>query len=135
MASIGSILSHPVANVGLGLAGGAFDYYSARKEGHGVVRSLGRAATQAIIWGALSPATAVAITFGPALAKGAVSGLYSRYQTNAIESRRMVTPFSHSFSHTDATLRAQQRGLRSIYGGRSYIGASAGMMQQLYGRR
>lgn len=135
MPSIRDFLGSSLGNAAIGLGSGLLDYRNARAQGHSVASSIVRAAGPAFLWYSLNPTTALAVTFGPTLAKAAVSGLYSRYQTNAIESRRMVTPFSHSFTHTDATLRAQERGMQAIYGGRSRVGASAGMMQQLYGRR
>ena len=129
------LMENPVLNAGVGVLQGASDYKRLRGEGGGVVTSFARAAATNLIWTTCGMTTALAIMYGPKLVKGAVSGLYSRYQTNAIESRRMVTPFAHSFSHTDATLRAQQNGLQSITGGRGYLGSEAGLMQQLYGRR
>lgn len=49
--------------------------------------------------------------------------------------RQSGTPFSHSFTHSDWTAMAQQRGMASIMGTRSLLGSEATAMSARFARR
>ena len=49
--------------------------------------------------------------------------------------RNKLRPFTTSFEHSDATMMAQQRGMATINGFKSSLGAEAALLAQRYGRR
>lgn len=80
------------------------------------------------------PPVGVALFAGELLYAGVSIG-NQVYRKNTQHIRAMRTPFSHSFSHTDATYSAQQRGLSMIGRHSGLLGSEAGMMSQMYARR
>lgn len=60
-----------------------------------------------------------------------ITGINDRINTM----RRVTTPFSQRFEHSDWSLRSQQMGLQSISQGQGFIGSEAGMFAAKYGRK
>lgn len=120
-----------VANVGIGY----FDYKSRIKQGQNPAVAGVVAAGSAALGLTMGVVPYMLVTSGYGLAKAGASAYYSHYQSHGAYTRRMTMPFSHSFSHTDATYQMQQRGLQALGQSRGALGAEAGMMAQMYGRR
>lgn len=90
---------------------------------------------QALIYMRMGLGPGTLVLGGFALAAAGASAAYDFNKRQSVYMRQVRAPFSHSFSHTDATLAAQQRGLAAINQGRGLVGSEAGIMNQLYGRR
>lgn len=128
---LGSMALGSVINVG----GAYFDYKSRIEQGQNPAVATAIAAGSAYLGLSMGVVPYMLVTQGYGLAKAGASAYYSHYQSHNAYTRRMAQPFSHTFSHTDATYQMQQRGLSALGQGRNAIGAEAGMMAQLYSRR
>lgn len=130
----------------MGIAWGAFPIVGAAAQAHREKRDVITAAARATVetqWPLVVAMGIRAPLYGPAVVglsllgtvpdlAGAAHGLIRARNVGISEARR---PFSHRFEHTQASFEAQQRGLQSIYGARSMIGAEAGAFAQRYARR
>lgn len=119
----------------LGIAGAALEFALAVKSGKNPLVAGAGAVGNALILGTMGFIPALAVTAGFALAKAGAQAAYDFNRSQSIYMRQVKQPFSHSFSHSDASISAQQRGIQAISGGRSLAGAEAGIMAQMYGRR
>lgn len=130
--------SEAITHVGGSLLNVGFAYFDWRgrvRDGQNPVVAGAVAAGNAFLGATMGVLPYMAVTAGPGLVKNGLQAYYSYYQGYTAYTRRMTQPFSHTFSHTDATYQLQQRGIAAINGGRGAIGSEAGMMAQLYGRR
>ena len=128
-----------VGKVGLGsalnLGFAYFDFRGRIESGQNPTAAMALAGGSAFLASTMGVVPYLLVTSGYGLAKSGVQATYSNYQSYNSYTRRMTTPFSHSFSHTDATYQMQQRGLAALGQARGALGSEAGMMAQLYGRR
>lgn len=95
--------------------------------------AVAKVAAEVALWTFASPVAFTLMAGEMLYTAGSITNML--YKQNSQYLRTMRTPFSHSFSHTDATFQAQQRGLQAIGRQRGMLGAEAGMMNELYGRR
>lgn len=111
------------------------DYHDRLKQGQNPLYAAAVAATQGYLGLTMGVLPYMAVTQAPALVRTAASAYYSHYQGHSAWRRSAVTAFSHSYQHTDVTLKMQQQGLNAINRAKGSAGAEAGMFAQAYGRR
>jgi len=129
-------------NIGMHIAGTAlgfgFSYLEFRervRSGENLLLAGAKAGTAGVLYATMGFMPVLALLQGPGLVKAGTTAAYNRYRSYQTWRREIASPFSHSFSHTDATLRAQQQGIQALGIGRGFVGSEAAMMAQRYGRR
>lgn len=125
----------PMAGSALNVGFAYFDWRGRVREGQNPALAGAVAAGSAFLGATMGTLPYLAVTMGPALMRTGTQAYMNYYREHSVYTRRMATPFSHRFGHTDATYQMQQRGLQQLTGARGALGAEAGMMAQLYARR
>jgi hypothetical protein len=85
----------------------------------------------------LDPMGHLYLTFGVAGVRAATSAVIDQVTARNAFTQSVKTPFSHQFSHSDVTARAQQLGLQSIGAAwsNSMMASEAASFARRYGRR
>jgi hypothetical protein len=138
MAGVISLLSKRFMSIGiagLGIASEFPAYKSRVENGVNPLLSATQAIGNAVAFTTMGPLPAMLITQGPGLFYNGAKALYAYNKTSNVWQRSIKMPFSHSFTHSDATAQAQQYGMQAIGAGRGFIGSEASMMAARYARR
>ena len=112
-----------------------FDYKSRLSSGQNPLLAMGAAGITGFLGVTMGAVPFLITTMGYSALKAGSKALYTNYHNYNNYTRRISTPFSHSYTHTDSTMKAQMRGLQAMGASSGFAGAEAGMMHQLYGRR
>jgi hypothetical protein len=128
-------LGHVGLGAALNLGFAYFDYRGRVSSGQNPVVAGAVAGAMGYLGATMGVLPFMAITAGPGLMKAGVQAYHNYYQSHSAYTRRMTMPFSHSFSHSDATYQIQQKGMAAMGQARGALGVEAGMMNQMYGRR
>ena len=125
-----------LGGLGLNLGFAYFDYQSQLKAGKDpMAATLGAGVNVALAMGFPTMIGGMLAMGGFELTKAVAENLYAYHQKRQIWTRNIKRPFSQSFTHSDASMAAQQRGMEAIGAARGMIGNEAGMFAQKYSRR
>jgi hypothetical protein len=104
-----------------------------REPGKSAVGIVAKTAAEMAMWYAIPVVGQVVL--GAELLYSVASLANQIHAKNSSYIRTARQSFSHSFTHTDATYQAQQRGIAMIGKHNGLLGSEAGMMASLYSRR
>lgn len=119
---------------GLAIATGYWSAGARIRAGENPARVILSETARGILYTTMGVIPATLVDMGPGLAKAAGAAGYRHYQNNQITQRAVRNSFSQSFTHSDASIAAQQMGMRAIGAGSSVIGTEAGLMARRYMR-